>query len=107
MWRFLSRLMRKSALTFHEPPEWPMYVLCRGEKIQIIGRWHFLVESKSEDGHHVIDLEHIYEPMNGGSKLYAAEKPGCTCTSWRTRSTCRHMDAVLAFCGLDPADIGS
>lgn len=99
--------MRKSALTFHEPPEWPMYVLCQAEKIQVIGRWHFLIESKSEDGYHCIDLESIMEPMRDGTELYVGEKPGCTCTSWRVRSTCRHMTAVLVFCGLEPADIGT
>lgn len=99
--------MRKSALSFAEPPEWPAYVVARGERIYVTGRWHFLIESKSEGGHHIIDLEPVFEPMNDGRELYVAEKPGCTCTSWRTRGVCRHMDAVLAFCGLHPADIGA
>jgi len=83
-------------LTFCEPPLWPQHVRALGEEILVIGRWHFLVRSKSDpDGWHAVDLESVED----------AEGQHCTCESGQARKACRHERAVRAAFGLlDNAD---
>jgi len=55
-------------------------------KIVEIGRIHFLVESKSEEGWHCVDLEPVDDDWPKG---------GCTCRGFTVRKECSHVDAVL------------
>jgi hypothetical protein len=57
-------------------------------KVVVIGRLHFLVESKSEDGNHCVDLEPVDDEWPRG---------GCTCQGFQVRKTCSHVDAVLDY----------
>lgn len=83
--------MRKSALCFETPPRWPALWLVKGERIRVIGRWHFLVKSKSEDGWHCVDLEYVSIDWPDG---------GCTCRSYDTRRDCRHIRVIRQYLGL-------
>ena len=58
----------------------------------MVGRWHFLVKSKSEDGWHCVDLEPVGDDYPDG---------GCTCTSYRVRGDCRHVRVIRRHLGLD------
>ena len=58
------------------------------EEILIIGRYHFLFKSKSEEGYHCVDLEFIDEEYPVG---------GCTCIGFRARKTCRHFEKAILF----------
>lgn len=81
----------KTALVFHEPPEWPQEVVYGGEHILVVGRWFFLVESATEPySYHCVDLE----PVDG------AYGQSCTCRSGETRKECRHERVVRELCGL-------
>lgn len=81
---------RKSRLALVEPPSWPQDVEHDGEHILVVGRWFFLVASKSEkDCWHVVDLEGV-----------EGEAGHCTCRSNETRKTCRHEAAVRFLCQL-------
>lgn len=65
-------------------------IVFAGETFVVIGRLHFLVKSKSEDGWHCVDLE----PQDGWPE------GGCTCRGYTTRKTCRHHDTILAWLGI-------
>src|SRR3954470_12695013 len=65
-------------------------LVLQGERVYCLGRLHYLVKSKSEDGWHCVDLE--------PNEDYP---PGCTCTSFRVRGSCRHMRVIRAHLGLD------
>lgn len=68
-------------------------VVSKGERILVIGRLHFLVASKSEDGWHCVDLEAVDDDWLDG---------GCTCQGYQVRKTCRHVDVCRAL--LDEPD---
>jgi hypothetical protein len=65
-------------------------LVLRGERVICIGRLHYLVKSKSEEGYHCVDLEMVDD-----------EPGGCTCTSYRVRGECRHVDVIRFHLGLD------
>lgn len=83
-------MARKTELDFHVPPSWPAKWVLGGDRFIVIGRWHFLVKSKSEDGYHCVDLE----PVEG------FPEGGCTCTSFRVRGECRHVRLIREHLGL-------
>src|SRR3954463_6616244 len=62
-----------------------------GERIRWIGRFHFLVRSKSEPGWHCVDLGYVNREWPEG---------GCTCDGFSARKTCRHWKAVWSLLGL-------
>lgn len=64
-----------------------------GERVVCIGRLHYLVKSKSEDGWHCVDLEWVSDDDPDG---------GCTCTGFRARKDCRHVRAIRKHLGLEP-----
>ena len=60
-----------------------------GEKLVVIGRLQFLVQSKTSlRGWHCVDLEPVDQDWPEG---------GCTCRGYNCRRDCRHMRAVLSF----------
>jgi len=59
-----------------------------GERFIVIGRLHFLVKSKSEEGWHCVDLETVNEDWPEG---------GCSCRGYQVRRTCRHVDAIFSW----------
>lgn len=83
--------MRKHRTCFVTAPRWPQSIRAYGEMIEVIGRFHFLVMSRSEDGYHVVDLEPQEDWPDGG----------CTCRGFTTRRECRHFNAVCQLIGLD------
>ena len=56
-----------------------------GERVRWQGRDHFLIKSKSEDGHHVVE----WDDSDGGWV--------CSCTGFSCRRDCRHARAVARW----------
>lgn len=70
------------------------YLVIRGEHVRVIGRLHYLVRSKSEDGWHCVDLEPVDDEWPDG---------GCTCRGFTVRKQCRHLALIHELLGLtDP-----
>lgn len=63
-----------------------------GELFIPIGRLHFLVRSKSEDGYHAVDLQAVDDDWPEG---------GCTCRGFTVRRECRHVRLIRSYLGLD------
>lgn len=83
-------MARKTESNLVEPLAWPQTIRYDGDLFTVIGRHHILVKAKSEEGHYAIDLEPVDDLP-----------PSCSCRSFETRGSCRHMAKARQLVGLD------